>query len=165
MADQLDTGRISWQQFFSYVLAILLAALALYVCRYFWRKQIYGGAAILEKELRGRLFWHFMQMDRTFFQRYRTGDLMARATNDVQAVQNVAGDGILTLIDAIFTGGTTLLAMMILVDWRLTLVAMLPLPLWPSVPATWVIACMTPIWIRRRPFPLEQQDSGILVWD
>ena len=129
MADQLDTGRISWQQFFSYVLAILLAALALYVCRYFWRKQIYGGAAILEKELRGRLFWHFMQMDRTFFQRYRTGDLMARATNDVQAVQNVAGDGILTLIDAIFTGGTTLLAMMILVDWRLTLAAMLPLPL------------------------------------
>lgn len=49
MADQLDTGKISWQQFFSYVLAILLAALALYVCRYFWRQQIYGGAAILEK--------------------------------------------------------------------------------------------------------------------
>ena len=40
MADQLDTGKISWQQFFSYVLAILLAALALYVCRYFWQADL-----------------------------------------------------------------------------------------------------------------------------
>lgn len=128
MADQLDQGKISWGQFACYIGAILVAALALYLFRFYWRKEIYGGAAELEKEMRGRLFWHFLQMDRTFFQRYRTGDLMARATNDVQAVQFVAGDGVLTLVDAIFTGGATLLAMMCFVDWRLTLVAMIPLP-------------------------------------
>ncbi|MGN1407426.1 ABC transporter ATP-binding protein [Lactobacillus sp.] len=129
MADQLDTGKISWGQFFTYLFAIIIAATFLYLFRFYWRKEIYGGAAILEKELRGKLYWHFLQMDRTFFQRYRTGDLMARATNDVQAVQNVAGDGILTLVDAIVTGGSTLIAMIFLVDWRLTLAAMLPLPL------------------------------------
>lgn len=129
MADQLDTGKIGWGQFFTYLIAIIIAAAFLYFFRYYWRKEIYGGAAILEKELRGKLYWHFLQMDRTFFQRYRTGDLMARATNDVQAVQNVAGDGILTLVDAIVTGGSTLIAMIFLVDWRLTLAAMLPLPL------------------------------------
>lgn len=129
MADQLDTGKIGWRQFFTYLIAIIIAAAFLYFFRFYWRKEIYGGAAILEKELRGKLYWHFLQMDRTFFQRYRTGDLMARATNDVQAVQNVAGDGILTLVDAIVTGGSTLIAMIFLVDWRLTLAAMLPLPL------------------------------------
>lgn len=129
MADQLDTGKIGWGQFFTYLIAIIIAATFLYFFRFYWRKEIYGGAAILEKELRGKLYWHFLQMDRTFFQRYRTGDLMARATNDVQAVQNVAGDGILTLVDAIVTGGSTLIAMIFLVDWRLTLAAMLPLPL------------------------------------
>lgn len=129
MADQLDTGKIGWGQFFTYLIAIIIAAAFLYFFRFYWRKEIYGGAAILEKELRGKLYWHFLQMDRTFFQRYRTGDLMARATNDVQAVQNVAGDGILTLVDAIVTGGSTLIAMIFLVDWRLTLAAMLPLPL------------------------------------
>ena len=129
MADQLDTGKIGWGKFFTYLIAIIIAAAFLYFFRFYWRKEIYGGAAILEKELRGKLYWHFLQMDRTFFQRYRTGDLMARATNDVQAVQNVAGDGILTLVDAIVTGGSTLIAMIFLVDWRLTLAAMLPLPL------------------------------------
>lgn len=128
MADQLDTGKISWQQFLTYVLGILIAAFALYFFRYMWRKELRGGAAVLEKQLRGQLFWHFLQMDRTFYQRYRTGDLMAHATNDISAVQNVAGEGVLTLVDAIFTGGTTIVAMIFFVDWRLTLIAMIPMP-------------------------------------
>lgn len=128
MADQLNTGHISWQQFFSYVFAIIVAAFFLYLCRYFWRKEIIGGGALLEKELRGQLYSHFLEMDKTFYQRHRTGDLMAHATNDVQAVQTVASDGVLTLVDAFFTGGATLIAMIIFVDWRLTIIAMLPLP-------------------------------------
>ncbi len=54
---------------------------------------------------------------------------MAHATNDLNAIQNVAGGGILTLFDSILTGGTTLIAMVLVVDWRLTLVAILPMPL------------------------------------
>ena len=128
MADQLNKGKISWAQFFFFIFAILGAALLLYVLRFFWRKEIFGGAAKLERVMRGRLFWHFLQMDQTFFQRHRTGDLMAHATNDINAVQNVAGSGVLTLIDAFFTGGMTILAMMFLIDWRLTLIAMIPMP-------------------------------------
>lgn len=70
-----------------------------------------------------------MQMDRVFYQKYRTGDLMAHATNDLEAIQRVAGGGILQFADAIITGGTTLIAMMALVNWRLTLLAILPFPL------------------------------------
>lgn len=111
-------------------LAVLLAAAILqYVFRYGWRTRIWGGAAKLERILRSRLFWHFMQMDTPFFQKHRTGDLMAHATNDLTAIQQVAGAGILTFADSIITGGTTIIAMMLFVDWRLTLVALIPMPL------------------------------------
>lgn len=107
---------------------ITVAALAQYGTRYLWRNAIWGGAAKLEQLLRNRLFNHFMRMDRVFYQRYRTGDLMAHATNDLEAIQRVAGGGILEFADAIITGGTTLIAMMMLIDWRLTLLAIIPFP-------------------------------------
>lgn len=110
---------------------LILAALGFlqYIFRYTWRSRIFGGAARLEKTLRSRLFNHYMQMDQTFYQEHRTGDLMAHATNDLQAIQQVAGSGILSFADSIITGITTIIAMMALVDWRLTLLAMIPFPL------------------------------------
>lgn len=128
MADQLDKGHISWSEYIALILAVLAAAFALYILRYFWRKQIWGGAAELERQMRSKLFNHFMIMDRTFYQRHRTGDLMAHSTNDVTAIQNVAGDGVLTLVDSLVMGLSTMVAMIIFVDWRLTIVALLPLP-------------------------------------
>ncbi|WP_087716300.1 ABC transporter ATP-binding protein [Levilactobacillus brevis] len=108
---------------------VTVAAVVQYGTRYIWRNAIWGGAAHLEQLLRNQLFSHFMQMDRVFYQKYRTGDLMAHATNDLEAIQRVAGGGILQFADAIITGGTTLIAMMALVNWRLTLLAILPFPL------------------------------------
>ena len=89
--------------------------------------NIWGSAARLEKELRQRLFAHFTRMDSLFYQKYRTGDLMAHATNDLNAIQNVAGAGILTFADSVITGGTTIIAMVLFVDWRLTLIALDPI--------------------------------------
>ncbi len=128
MADQLDKGHISWQEYAALILAIVLAALVLYAFRYFWRRQIWGGAAELELQMRSKLFEHFMEMDRTFYQRHRTGDLMAHATNDVSAIQEVAGEGVLTLVDSLLMSVTTMVAMIVFVDWRLTIVALIPLP-------------------------------------
>ena len=111
-------------------LTILLAAgLGQYLFRYGWRNQIWGGAADLERKLRSQLFWHYLNMDEMFFKRHRIGDLMALSTNDITAVQNVAGVGILTLADSVITGGMTIVAMILFVDWKLTIVAILPLPL------------------------------------
>lgn len=129
MAELLNQGKISWLDFFINVLGIIVAALFLYMFRLGWRSQLWGGAQILARDLTTKLYWHFLKMDRTFYQRHRTGDLMAYATNDITAIQFVAGDGVLALVDAVFTGGTTLIAMMIFVDWRLTLIAMIPMPL------------------------------------
>ncbi len=125
VADQTITGhQIVW-----WIGILIISALGVYGLRYVWRKHIWGGAARLEKLMRRRLFHHFTQMDQVFYQKYRTGDLMAHATNDLNAIQNVAGAGILTFADAFISGITTVIAMMLFVDPRLTLVALIPFPL------------------------------------
>ncbi|KRL64012.1 ABC transporter ATP-binding protein [Lactobacillus psittaci] len=129
IAEKLSLGQISWTEFFLYLFGILLAALLLYLFRFVWRSYIWGGAQYLEKEFRSKLYAHFLKMDASFYLKHRTGDLMAHATNDLTAINLVAGDGVLSLVDALFTGGTTIIAMMVFVDWRLTLFAMLPMPL------------------------------------
>lgn len=121
------TVRPSW---LGIQIAIMLVAAAVqYLLRFVWQKLIYGSSYVLERQLRSRLFHHFMEMDPSFYQRWRIGDLMAHATNDVEAVRKVASYGILTLADSIITGGSMIIAMGVFVNWKLTILTLLPLPL------------------------------------
>lgn len=129
VVDEIVNKEIRLTKIIVWVALLIGAGLAQYLFRYIWRMHIWGSAARLEKELRTQLFHHFTKMDSIFYQKYRTGDLMAHATNDLNAIQNVAGAGILTFADSVITGGTTIIAMVLFVDWRLTLIALLPLPL------------------------------------
>ncbi|HHX0222876.1 TPA: ABC transporter ATP-binding protein [Enterococcus faecalis] len=129
VVDEIVNKEIRLTKIIVWVALLIGAGLAQYLFRYIWRMHIWGSAARLEKELRTQLFHHFTKMDSIFYQKYRTGDLMAHATNDLNAIQNVAGAGILTFADSVITGGTTIIAMVLFVDWRLTLIALLPLSL------------------------------------
>ncbi|EGO8593045.1 ATP-binding cassette domain-containing protein [Enterococcus faecalis] len=129
VVDEIVNKEIRLTKIIVWVALLIGAGLAQYLFRYIWRMHIWGSAARLEKKLRTQLFHHFTKMDSIFYQKYRTGDLMAHATNDLNAIQNVAGAGILTFADSVITGGTTIIAMVLFVDWRLTLIALLPLPL------------------------------------
>lgn len=126
--DQIDQSMLTPRSLMIQVLIILLCGVSQYVFRYVWRIKIWGTSAKLEKMLRSRLFRHFTKMDTVFFQKYRTGDLMAHATNDLSSIRMVAGAGILTLADSISSGGITLLTMFLTVNWKLTLIAMIPIP-------------------------------------
>lgn len=129
VVDEIETANITQQSLTTWLVILASTAVLQYVLRYIWRVRIWGNAARLEQIVRKQLFDHFTNMDNQFFQKYRTGDLMAHATNDLRGLRMVAGGGILTLADAISVGLTTLLAMLFIVDWRLTLIAVIPLPL------------------------------------
>ncbi|MGX7150403.1 ABC transporter ATP-binding protein [Enterococcus ureasiticus] len=129
VVDKIAAKNLTIKPILFWVSILLAAALAQYIFRYIWRTHIWGSAARLEKDLRRQLFHHFTKMDNDFYQKYRTGDLMAHATNDLNAIQNVAGAGILTFADSLITGGATIVAMILFVDLRLTLIALIPLPL------------------------------------
>ncbi|GAB2697540.1 ABC transporter ATP-binding protein [Paenibacillus thermoaerophilus] len=104
-------------------------ALASYVLSYIWHYQLFGGSFLLERTLRTRLMRHFLRMSPTFYERNRTGDLMARATNDLRAVSATAGFGILTLIDSTLFMLAILIVMAGVISWKLTLASILPLPI------------------------------------
>lgn len=129
VVDAISDHRVTSGWLVFWVGVMLIAAAAQYLLRFAWQRLIYGSSYVLERQLRGRLFAHYLNMDPTFYQKWRTGDLMAHATNDVEAVREVASYGILTLADSIITGGSMIVAMGMFVSWRLTLLTLIPLPL------------------------------------
>lgn len=129
IVDQIASQTITMQSLIMWVSLLGATAVAQYLLRYIWRVNIFGTASKLERIIRTQLYQHFTEMDKHFFQRYRTGDLMAHATNDLRAIRMVAAGGILTLADSVSTGSATIIAMFLVVDWRLALLALIPLPL------------------------------------
>ena len=127
--DEISLDIITSQSLFRWLMILFLTALSQYILRYIWRVRIWGNAAKLERIIRDRLYEHFTKMDSQFFQKYRTGDLMAHATNDLRSIRMVAGGGILTMADSLSISLVTITAMFIIIDWRLTILAVLPLPL------------------------------------
>ena len=126
--DAITSGQLSHQDLLLNLLYLLLAALGMYYLRYVWRMYILGTSYRLGQIMRSRLFEHFTKMSPAFYQTYRTGDLMAHATNDINALTRLAGGGVMSAVDASITALVTLLTMLFSISWQMTLVAILPLP-------------------------------------
>ncbi|WP_065378721.1 ABC transporter ATP-binding protein [Gemella sanguinis] len=128
IVDKIEAGNLTNRQLFINIIYLVLAAFIMYGLRYVWRVYIFGAAYNLGRILRFRLFQHFTKMSPSFYQKYRTGDLMAHATNDVNAVVMVAGGGVMSAVDASITALVTLFTMVFLISAKLTLIAVIPLP-------------------------------------
>lgn len=126
--DAITSGQLSQQDLLLDLFYLLLAAFGMYYLRYVWRMYILGTSYRLGQIMRSRLFEHFTKMSPAFYQTYRTGDLMAHATNDINALTRLAGGGVMSAVDASITALVTLLTMLFSISWQMTLVAILPLP-------------------------------------
>ena len=108
--------------------ALVLLSLLKGVFQYWMRVIIIGISRDVEFDLRNDLFSHLVTLSSDFYARFRTGDIMARATNDLNAVRMMLGPGIMysteTTLSAIL-----MIAVMLFVDWKLTLIALIPAPL------------------------------------
>ncbi len=108
---------------------VLGLAVGVAVFRFVWRMFVFGTARRIERDMRERLFAHFQSLSAGFYHRKKVGDLMAHATNDLNAVRALAGEGVMAGWDAVVMSIGTLAVMAIAIDWRLTLAAFLPLPI------------------------------------
>ena len=126
--DDITSGKLTQQDLLLNLFYLLLAAFGMYYLRYVWRMYILGTSYRLGQIMRSRLFEHFTKMSPAFYQTYRTGDLMAHATNDINALTRLAGGGVMSAVDASITALVTLLTMLFSISWQMTLVAILPLP-------------------------------------
>ncbi|MGG3466762.1 ABC transporter transmembrane domain-containing protein [Neobacillus pocheonensis] len=129
IADHIHDGTMTKGILLKWVLVLVGTGLSMYVLRYFWRIMIFGSSVKLSKILRNRLFQHFTKMSPAFYQKSRIGDLMAHATNDLQAIQQTAGAGVLTMVDSLSTGGFVIMAMAFTISWKLTLICLIPMPI------------------------------------
>ena len=119
------TGERLWELLFFFIALIILS----YGITYVWMYQLFGGAHLIERILRYRFMRHLLSMTPSFYEKNRTGDLMARATNDLKAISLTAGFGILTLVDSTIFMIIIIFVMGFTISWQLTLAALIPLPL------------------------------------
>ncbi|TDM28113.1 ABC transporter ATP-binding protein [Macrococcoides caseolyticum] len=114
---------------FNWIMLVFLITIILsYVINFLWRYLLFNGSQLLESIMRRKLMAKFLTMSPGFYEKNRTGDLMAKATNDLSAIRMTVGFGILTLVDSTTYMITIIATMAVLVSWKLTLAALLPLP-------------------------------------
>ena len=126
--DGLQNAEVSAASMLHYGIMIIGLAVCIALFRFGWRYMILGFSRHLEKDLRNWLFSHLLTLDRVFFQRSTTGEIMALATNDLAAVQLAGGMGLVAFADAVVLS-LAALSFMAYIHPGLTLIALAPMPL------------------------------------
>lgn len=126
--DIIALGTFSIQEIWKPVLSMLAVALVISIGRFLWRLFIIGASRQIETEMRDALFSHLLDMSASFYQKNKTGDLMARATNDMNAVRQALGMGFVAFVDGVFMSSMILIAM-ISDNPAVALYTIIPLPL------------------------------------
>lgn len=127
--DHIQLGTLTMDILKSVIVLAIILLLAHYAISFLWDYTLFGGAVILERWMRSNLMDHFLRMSPSFFGKYRTGDLMARSTNDLKAISQTAGFGVLTLVDSSIFMLMIIAVMGFTISWQLTLAALFPLPI------------------------------------
>ncbi|WP_414896370.1 ABC transporter ATP-binding protein [Roseateles sp.] len=128
VVDGLVAGSLHGQALLQQLALLVGCGVLIYLLRVGWRLALFAAAYRLGQELRTRLYQVLTLQGPVFFHAKRTGDLMALATNDIDAVEMAAGEALLAAFDGSLTLALVLAMMTLGVDWRLGLAALLPFP-------------------------------------
>ena len=126
--DALSDGLLTMRMIYKYVFLVLIIAIAVAVGRFGWRMYIIGISKRLEKYVRNKVFRHLENMSQNYYNNHKTGDLMAHCTNDISMIRMAFGGGTIMIIDSLFMTIITIILMITRIDFRLTLIALSPLP-------------------------------------
>ena len=126
--DRIQTQTILKSGLIIIATQILGLTVGIMVMRFFWRILIIGNSFIIEKLIRHQFYEHLMRLSQNFFNRHKIGDLMAHATNDLNAVRMMFGFGLIAGFDIIVMTIASL-SFMIGINARLTLYAIIPMPI------------------------------------
>lgn len=127
--DLINTGDMTTQTMWLIFFLFIAVIISTYVLLYSWFYMLFGSAYDIESILRMRLMQKFLTLSPSFYERNKTGDLMAKATNDMRSINRAMGFGLITLLDASTFLATIVLVMAFTINMELTFFALLPLPL------------------------------------
>lgn len=126
--DILKTEGFDASRVIANIFYLLLIALGTFICMYIWRNLVIGNARGLECHLREKLYDHLLKLSPEFYNRKKTGDLMAYAVNDISAVRMAFGPATAMSINGLAICGISIYSMITAADFRLTGLALLPVP-------------------------------------
>jgi ATP-binding cassette subfamily B protein len=126
--DSLTLGKATSAVLLDSGAIIMAIAFAVAVLRYVWRHCLFGLSRKIEEGIRNRLYEHLQALSVSFYHRTKTGDLMARAINDINAVRMATGMGLVALTDGLVLG-VSAIGFMLYIDPSLTLISILPAPI------------------------------------
>lgn len=129
ITDGIMTGKVEESYLLNKGLYLLLFGISIALGRFIWRNLIFGTSRNIEFHLRNDIFKHLEKLSQRYFNEHKTGDLMAHATNDINAVRMAIGPGLLMMVDAIVLITMVLYNMAYIVNVKLTLIAIIPFPL------------------------------------
>ena len=127
LTDGLTAGTLDMGGVWGIAIRLLGMGAAINIGRFLWRFFLFGSARMTERDLRGRLFSHLENMSMSWYNEHKTGDLMARFTNDLGAIRGLLGGTMVTTFDATVMLILVLMNMIRFVSIKLTLVAVIPL--------------------------------------
>lgn len=127
LTDSLAQGTATKGKITVAVISILLIAAIMATCRFMWRIYINGTARYVEYDIRSKFFKHLQSLSTNYYNKNKTGDLMALATNDLNAVRMALGQGVIMFCDAVVLTIATLI-IMLSINTKLTLISLIPLP-------------------------------------
>ena len=127
ITDGLTARTIDWDGVVQNLIYIGILGLTLAIGRFLWRFFLFGSARKIEQELRNDMFAHLEKMDVEYYNEHKTGDLMTRFTSDLNAVRMSIGPAVICVFDATVMTVMVIAQMMIYVDVKLTLIAIIPM--------------------------------------
>jgi ATP-binding cassette, subfamily B, multidrug efflux pump len=127
ITDSISKGTATTSLLLKFIGYIIFIAVSMAVGRYVWRMYIIGTSRKVEYDLRNKYFKHLQSLSINFYNKNKTGDLMALATNDLNAVRMALGQGVMMIIDSVTLTFTTII-IMLSINVRLTLLSLIPLP-------------------------------------
>jgi len=126
--DGLKSGKFSFKEILLYSLILIFFAILTAIFRYFWRMLIIATSRRIETKIREKYFQHLQKLSINYFNYHKTGELMALATNDLNAIRELLGFGVVMFFDSLFLGIISLI-FLISINFQLTLFLLIPLSL------------------------------------
>ncbi|WP_109603946.1 ABC transporter ATP-binding protein [Oceanotoga teriensis] len=129
IVDVLEIPNFQMNDIKKLILGIIFLAFGLVIGRFLWRIFIIGAARLFQFKTINKMFDHIIELDQNFYDKWRTGDLMTRFTSDTNQIERLMGPAVIMLVDTLFMSIFTIIAMGNFVNWKLTFLAIIPLPL------------------------------------
>ena len=126
--DSIAKGTLNWNELTTYVALMIILFSSEYICNFTWSYNVFSNAIVIDFDLRNMIMKKILSMPRPFFEKFSSGDLMSRATSDVTTISDLLGYGTMAFSDGICYLSTVIIAMGVIISWKLTFFSILPLP-------------------------------------